>query len=77
MNTTTAFKVISFPLLGGFEIHVGKSPKGLFFYEIQDLRHFQMVDVKDNLTEGLLIQAVACALKPSSESDFLTLIHSL
>jgi hypothetical protein len=77
MDTTTAFKVISFPLLGKFEIHVGKSLKGLFFYEIQELNHLQVVDMKDNLTEGLLIQAVACALNPSSETEFLTLIHSL
>ena len=76
MNITTAFKVISFPLLGGYEIHVGKNLKG-YFYEIQDPNRLQIVDVKDNLTEGLLFEAVAYALNPSTNQEFLTLIHSL
>ncbi len=76
MNTTTAFKLVSFPIMGNFEIHVGKNLQG-YFYEIQDLDHLQTVDVKDNLTESLLFESVACALSPSSKPEFLTLIHSL
>ncbi len=74
--STTAFKVISYPLLGNLEIHVGRNLAG-FFYEILDLNRQQIVDVKDNLTEGLFFEAVDCALNPSSKPELLTLIHSL
>ena len=76
MSNTTAFEVITFPILGNMEIHVGKDQKG-FFYEVQELTYQQIVDAKDSLDETLLFDCVAFLLKPSSVTDFFKLIHTL
>ena len=74
MNSLIGFKTVSFSLLGGLVIRVGKNTNG-FFYEIQD--SFLVGDAKDNLSEGFLFEAVSCALNPSFENDFLSLIKTL
>ena len=72
----TAFQVKKFTVLNRYEIHFGKEAQG-FFYEIEDLGTHAILDVKDSLTEGELLDAVGCALESSQLFDFQQLIHSL
>lgn len=65
-----------FPLIDDMEIHVGRERKG-FYYQIIDLTTNQVVDTKDNLTDTMLFDCVACVIPPYTTTDFFKLIHSL
>lgn len=74
MNTP-AFKTVTFPLMENLEIQIGKNFLG-YFYEVLDMSR-RVVDVKDNLTEGLLFEAVGSVLNPSNKNQLLTLLKTL
>jgi hypothetical protein len=72
-----SFEVGKFKVLGRYEVHFGRDPRGFWFYEIQDRETLALVDVKDGLTEGEFLGAIGCALDPFQLLEFQELIHSL
>lgn len=71
-----SFKVQHLRFMGSFDLQFGKGIKG-FFYQIQDLRTFQIVDVKDNLTGGQFFDSIKDALDPSQIGEFKQLVNQL
>lgn len=71
-----SFRVQHLRFMGSFDLQFGKGTKG-FFYQIQDLRTYQIVDVKDNLTGGQFFDSIKDALDPSQIGEFKQLCNQL
>ena len=71
-----SFRTGKFTVLGRYEIRFGRE-EGFFFYEIEDLETFVLVDVKDGLSEGEFLEAVGCAMNPMEFFVFQKLVHSI
>ncbi len=71
-----SFEVGKYRFLDRYEIHFGRDSDG-FFYEIQDLETFFVVDVKSGLSEEEFLKAMGCALDPLELSQFQQLVQSI
>ena len=71
-----SFEVGKYRFLDRYEIHFGRDSDG-FFYEIQDLETFFVVDVKNGLSEEEFLKAMGCALDPLELSQFQQLVQSI